>query len=155
MPPVQAQSATNSVTIFGDPTVAGLAADTVFGFTVTTANNAFGCNDPATQVSATGSITIAIEPSITLTSGSNNLTICRSETISSTQGGVDIEWDISGFALDVFESEPVNETFLSKITNEMNCILTPHNAGVTEESNERVSKFIIKKTNEFLQNFKD
>jgi len=57
------------------------------------------------------------------------------------------------FALDVFENEPVNETFLSKITNEMNCILTPHNAGVTEESNERVSKFIIKKTNEFLQNF--
>ncbi len=35
----------------------------------------------------------------------------------------------------------------------MNCILTPHNAGVTEQSNERVSKFIIKKTNEFLQNF--
>ena len=31
--------------------------------------------------------------------GSANLTICRSETISSTQGGVDIEWDISGFAL--------------------------------------------------------
>ena len=97
--PVQAQSATNSVTIFGDPTIAGLAADTVFGFTITTANNAFGCNDPASQVSATGSITIAVEPSIALTSGSANLTICRSETISSTQGGVDIEWDISGFAL--------------------------------------------------------
>ena len=84
--------------------------------------------------------------------------------INSSRGGVINETDllnayfnnnISGFALDVFESEPVNETFLSKITNEMNCILTPHNAGVTEESNERVSKFIIKKTNEFLQNFKD
>ena len=35
--PIQVQSATNSVTIFGDPTIAGLAADTVFGFTVTTA----------------------------------------------------------------------------------------------------------------------
>ena len=84
--------------------------------------------------------------------------------INSSRGGIINETDllnayfnnnISGFALDVFESEPVNETFLSKITNEMNCILTPHNAGVTEESNERVSKFIIKKTNEFLQNFKD
>ena len=84
--------------------------------------------------------------------------------INSSRGGVINETDllnayfnnnISGFALDVFESEPVDEIFLSKITNEMNCILTPHNAGVTEESNERVSKFIIKKTNEFLQNFKD
>ena len=84
--------------------------------------------------------------------------------INSSRGGVINETDllnayfnnnISGFALDVFESEPVNEIFLSNITKEMNCILTPHNAGVTEESNERVSKFIIKKTNEFLQNFKD
>ncbi len=84
--------------------------------------------------------------------------------INSSRGGIINETElleayfnnnISGFALDVFESEPVNKTFLSKITNEMNCILTPHNAGVTEESNERVSKFIIKKTNEFLQNFKD
>ena len=84
--------------------------------------------------------------------------------INSSRGGIINETDllnayfnnnISGFALDVFESEPVDEIFLSKITNEMNCILTPHNAGVTEESNERVSKFIIKKTNEFLQNFKD
>ena len=49
--PSQIQTATNSVTIFGDPTVAGLAADTVFGFTITTVNNAFGCNDPASQVS--------------------------------------------------------------------------------------------------------
>ena len=73
--------------------------DTTFSFTITTVNNAFGCNDPASQVSATGSITIAVEPSIVLTSGSANLTICRSETISSTQGGVDIEWEISGFAL--------------------------------------------------------
>ena len=79
--------------------------------------------------------------------------------INSSRGGVINETDllnayfnnnISGFALDVFESEPVNETFLSNITNEMNCILTPHNAGVTEESNERVSKFIIKKTNDDL-----
>ena len=97
--PSQIQTATNSVTIFGDPTIAGLAADTVFGFTITTVNNAFGCNDPASQVSLTGSVTIAVEPSINLTSGSSNLAVCVGETVSSTQGGVDIEWDITGFAL--------------------------------------------------------
>tara|TARA_B100000989_G_scaffold196722_1_gene148581 strand:+ start:348 stop:1283 length:936 start_codon:yes stop_codon:yes gene_type:complete len=84
--------------------------------------------------------------------------------INSSRGGIINETDllnaylnnnISGFALDVFESEPVNDEFISKITNNMNCIITPHNAGVTEESNQRVSKFIINKTNEFLQNFKD
>ncbi len=84
--------------------------------------------------------------------------------INSSRGGIINETDllnaylnnnISGFALDVFESEPVNDEFISKITNDMNCIITPHNAGVTEESNQRVSKFIINKANEFLQNFKD
>ena len=93
------QTATNTVSIFGDPAVAGLAVDTTYNFTISTINNAFGCNDPAAQVSATGSITIALEPSIAITSGSNNLIICRTETISSTQGGNDIEWDITGFAL--------------------------------------------------------
>ena len=40
-----------------------------------------------------------MESAIALTSGSNNLTVCRTETISSTQGGVDIEWDVTGYAL--------------------------------------------------------
>ena len=93
------QSATNSLTIFGDPAVAGLAVDTVYGFTITTVNNAFGCNNPADQVSLTGSITIAPEAAISLTTGNNNLIVCQGETVSSTQGGVDIEWDITGYAL--------------------------------------------------------
>ncbi|MDB4227388.1 hypothetical protein N9799_01110 [Flavobacteriaceae bacterium] len=93
------QSATNSLTIFGDPAVAGLAVDTVFGFTITTVNNVFGCNNPADQVSLTGSITIAPEAAISLTTGNNNLIVCQGETVSSTQGGVDIEWDITGYAL--------------------------------------------------------
>ena len=84
--------------------------------------------------------------------------------INSSRGGVINEKDlidayknkyISGFALDVFENEPVNETFYKNITNDMNCILTPHIAGVTEESNVRVSNFIIDKTNKFFENFKD
>ena len=93
------QSATNSLTLFGNPAVVGLAVDTVYGFTITTVNNAFGCNNPADQVSLTGSITIAPEAAINLTTGSNNLIVCQGETVSSTQGGVDIEWDITGYAL--------------------------------------------------------
>jgi (S)-sulfolactate dehydrogenase len=49
---------------------------------------------------------------------------------------------ISGFALDVFQNEPVQRNILDKINSTFNCILTPHNAGVTEESNIRVSQFI-------------
>ena len=84
--------------------------------------------------------------------------------INSSRGGIINEIDlidayrnkyISGFALDVFENEPVNETFYKNISKDMNCILTPHIAGVTEESNVRVSNFIIDKTNKFFENFKD
>ena len=84
--------------------------------------------------------------------------------INSSRGGIINEKDlidayrnkyISGFALDVFENEPINETFYKDISNDMNCILTPHIAGVTAESNLRVSNFIIDKTNKFFENFKD
>ena len=79
--------------------------------------------------------------------------------INSSRGGIINERDlidayinnyISGFALDVFENEPVNETLYRNISNDMNCILSPHIAGVTEESNTRVSEFIMNKTNEFF-----
>ena len=79
--------------------------------------------------------------------------------INSSRGGIINETDIleayknnyiSGFALDVYEHEPVNKIFLKNITNDMNCILSPHNAGVTEESNTRVSEFIMNKTKEFF-----
>ena len=58
---------------------------------------------------------------------------------------------ISGFALDVYSSEPVDENFYKHISNSMNCILTPHNSGVTTESNVRVSQFIAEKTINFLK----
>ena len=79
--------------------------------------------------------------------------------INSSRGGIINEIDlleayknnyVSGFALDVYEHEPVNKIFLKNITNDMNCILSPHIAGVTEESNTRVSQFIMNKTNEFF-----
>ena len=58
---------------------------------------------------------------------------------------------ISGFALDVYDTEPVQKFFLDSIKNNTNCILTPHIAGVTEESNARVSEFI---TNAVIKFFK-
>ena len=84
--------------------------------------------------------------------------------INSSRGGIINEKDlldaysnniISGFALDVFENEPIDEEFYKNISKNMNCILTPHTAGVTEESNTRVSDFIIDTTNKFFQNLKD
>ena len=58
---------------------------------------------------------------------------------------------INGFALDVYESEPVKEEFCSNISSSMNCILTPHTAGVTVESNTRVGQFIAEKTIQFFK----
>jgi phosphoglycerate dehydrogenase-like enzyme len=59
---------------------------------------------------------------------------------------------ISGFALDVFENEPIKQEFYNKINDNMNCILTPHISGVTTQSNERVCNFIAEKTMEFFKN---
>ena len=57
---------------------------------------------------------------------------------------------ISGFALDVFENEPVDEKFYSKIDDTFNCIITPHISGVTEESNKKISEFITNKLINFF-----
>tara|TARA_Y100001970_G_scaffold162493_1_gene198638 strand:- start:8471 stop:9334 length:864 start_codon:yes stop_codon:yes gene_type:complete len=58
---------------------------------------------------------------------------------------------ISGFALDVYSSEPVQKSFLNNINKNINCILTPHVAGVTEESNTRVTEFIAKAVKDFFK----
>ena len=57
---------------------------------------------------------------------------------------------IGGFALDVYNTEPVTAEFYKEITSSMNCILTPHTSGVTVESNIRVSQFIAEKVVKFL-----
>jgi (S)-sulfolactate dehydrogenase len=46
---------------------------------------------------------------------------------------------LGGAALDVFEKEPLDATAGAKFAGIANLILTPHIAGVTEESNVRVS----------------
>ena len=53
--------------------------------------------------------------------------------------------NISGFALDVFGKEPVEDNFYKQIDDTFNCILTPHISGVTQESNKKISKFIANK----------
>ena len=58
---------------------------------------------------------------------------------------------ISGFALDVYNTEPVQKFFLDRIKKNTNCILTPHIAGVTEESNTRVSEFIAYAVKEYFK----
>jgi len=58
---------------------------------------------------------------------------------------------ISGFGLDVYEIEPVPKSLLNNIKDNTNCILTPHVAGVTEESNIRVSDFIAESVIKFFK----
>ena len=55
---------------------------------------------------------------------------------------------LSGAALDVFSSEPAKD--LSHLSGIENIILTPHIAGVTHESNDRVSQMIADEVNLFL-----
>lgn len=57
---------------------------------------------------------------------------------------------LGGAALDVFASEPAKD--LAHFNAVPNLILTPHIAGVTEESNERVSNMIAREVNAFLEN---
>jgi (S)-sulfolactate dehydrogenase len=55
---------------------------------------------------------------------------------------------LGGAAIDVFEAEPAKD--LSHFADIENLILTPHVAGVTHESNERVSQMIADEVNRFL-----
>jgi len=56
---------------------------------------------------------------------------------------------LGGAALDVFNNEPAKD--LSHFMGVPNLILTPHIAGVTEESNQRVSNMIAREVNLFLE----
>ena len=57
---------------------------------------------------------------------------------------------LGGAALDVFEQEPISESNGKNFNNIPNLLLTPHIAGVTHESNLRVSNMIADKVIEFL-----
>jgi (S)-sulfolactate dehydrogenase len=52
---------------------------------------------------------------------------------------------LAGAALDVFETEPLTAEAGAKFAGIANLLLTPHIAGVTEESNVRVSILVAEK----------
>ena len=58
---------------------------------------------------------------------------------------------LGGAALDVFASEPLTAEAASVFDAAPNLILTPHIAGVTQESNARVSELIAQKVTETLE----
>ena len=77
--------------------------------------------------------------------------------INSSRGGIVNEEDIvkflknghlGGAMLDVFESEPIDN--VSMFSGIENLILTPHIAGLTYESNIRVSEVISNKILKYL-----
>lgn len=58
---------------------------------------------------------------------------------------------IGGAALDVFESEPLAKEAGARFSGIPNLVLTPHIAGVTKESNVRVSELIASRVLEHLE----
>jgi (S)-sulfolactate dehydrogenase len=78
--------------------------------------------------------------------------------INTSRGGIVDEIELAdrlrsgrmgrGLQLDVFFSEPAKN--LQHFTGIENLILTPHIAGVTRESNERVGQMIADEVNRFL-----
>ena len=57
---------------------------------------------------------------------------------------------VAGAALDVFETEPLTREAAARFAGLENLILTPHVAGVTDESNVRVSSMIAARVAERL-----
>ncbi len=89
------------------------------------------------------------------------IAMCKSNAIiiNTSRGGVVEERalidalkkdKLGGAALDVFEHEPMTRESGKKFSGLNNLILTPHIAGVTKESNYRVSKMIANKVLDHL-----
>jgi (S)-sulfolactate dehydrogenase len=58
---------------------------------------------------------------------------------------------IRGAALDVYETEPLTDSSAAKFADLPNLVLTPHIAGVTIESNQRVSQVTMENVRRVLE----
>ncbi|MCP4182757.1 MAG: hydroxyacid dehydrogenase [Hyphomicrobiales bacterium] len=94
----------------------------------------------------------------------NNLSLMKPDAIliNAARGGVVDEdalagillaGQLGGAALDVFETEPLTSNSAARFAGLNNILLTPHIAGVTVESNQRVSALIAEKVITHLNSF--
>jgi (S)-sulfolactate dehydrogenase len=75
-----------------------------------------------------------VKPRAVLVNAARGGVVDEAALIAALQAG-----RLGGAALDVFESEPLDASHGTAFANVPNLILTPHIAGVTEQSNVRVS----------------
>ena len=61
---------------------------------------------------------------------------------------------LGGAALDVFETEPLTQSAAALFAGVPNIVLTPHIAGITVESNQRVSQVTMKNVCRVLEESK-
>ena len=86
-----------------------------------------------------------MKPNAVLINSSRGGVVDESALIRALRSG-----KIGGVALDVFENEPLTAGDAAKFAGVPNLILTPHVAGVTEQSNVRVSAMIAEKISTHL-----
>lgn len=87
----------------------------------------------------------AMKPSAILVNTSRGGIVDETALVAALKSG-----DLGGAALDVFEKEPLTAEAGALFANTPNLILTPHIAGVTGESNVRVSAVTVKNVMEEL-----
>ncbi len=76
-----------------------------------------------------------MKPRAVLINAARGGVVDETALVAALRGG-----QLAGAALDVFESEPLDATLGARFADVPNLVLTPHIAGVTEQSNLRVSE---------------
>ena len=103
--------------------------------------------NPATRNLIGGRQLAAMKPGSVLINTSRGGTVDEDALVDALKSG-----KILGAALDVFESEPLGPQRAAEFAGVPNLLLTPHIAGVTVESNRRVSMLTAQKVLAHLRN---